>query len=542
MRHLDNRADILETMLLDMLQSRDQWMRHFLDDPERMREMLEQSLQARIEQVLTLAHQGLSSPRARQLHALATFAAAHCAKGDSPVCQYAAAAFPAAEAGFLSQWRALAAMLLTANGQWRKRLDKNCGFPTGNAEFKAKKAEAAELLEQLRDTADPLVWNEILNLPEPFYADTAWEVLRALLTLLPRLVAQLWVEFHNSSEADFTEIALCARQALVDSGNPTELLLNLDQQIEHILVDEFQDTSWLQFSLLETLTSGWDAGMGRTLFIVGDPMQSIYRFREAEVGLFLRAGSEGIGNIRLVPLQLQANFRSQAELVSWINTWFAHIFPASEDAGSGAVAYAPSTAVHPGLDKPVIIAAMPGPEFESEAAQVVATIRQLLEADPDETVGVLVRSRSHLRAIMALLRRSGIAYQAQDIDPLGSRPMVQDYLCLIMALFHPGDKLSWMSVLHAPWCGLSMADLTHIAGCSTLEEVLRTPEVAAALSAAAYRRLQHVGGNICQYQRRRGTTSVRALAQECLQAFGGWGCSAADLEALEQVGGGSGSV
>jgi ATP-dependent exoDNAse (exonuclease V) beta subunit len=61
----------------------------------------------------------------------------------------------------------------------------------------------------------------------------------------------------------------------------------VDWRIGHILLDEFQDTSQPQYELLQALTRGWSPGDGRTLFLVGDPMQSIYGFRQAEVRLFL---------------------------------------------------------------------------------------------------------------------------------------------------------------------------------------------------------------------------------------------------------------
>ena len=81
------------------------------------------------------------------------------------------------------------------------------------------------------------------------------------------------------------------------------------------------------------LTAGWQPGDGRTLFAVGDPMQSIYRFRQAEVGLFLRARETVMGAVELEPLTLACNFRSQAGIVEWINAVFEQVLPAREDLG-----------------------------------------------------------------------------------------------------------------------------------------------------------------------------------------------------------------
>ncbi|MFW8247704.1 UvrD-helicase domain-containing protein, partial [Klebsiella pneumoniae] len=83
-------------------------------------------------------------------------------------------------------------------------------------------------------------------------------------------------------------------------------------------IDEFQDTSQTQLDLLRTLTSGWQEGDGRSLFLVGDPMQSIYRFRKAEVGLFLEVAETGVGELQPGFLNLTDNFRSQAGIVDWV--------------------------------------------------------------------------------------------------------------------------------------------------------------------------------------------------------------------------------
>src|SRR5688572_29624784 len=156
-------------------------------------------------------------------------------------------------------------------------------------------------------------------MPPERYTDYQWEVLEAILKLLPLAAAHLKVVFGERGEADFTEVSQGAVRALGHPDAPTDLLLALDYRIKHILVDEFQDTSLSQWELLSLLTSGWLPGDGRTLFFVGDPMQSIYRFREAQVALFLRACERGMGSVQLEKLLLSTNFRSQRNLIGFFN-------------------------------------------------------------------------------------------------------------------------------------------------------------------------------------------------------------------------------
>src|SRR4029077_13341546 len=122
--------------------------------------------------------------------------------------------------------------------------------------------------------------------------------------------------------ADYVEIALRALRALGSEEEPTDLALAFDARIDHLLVDEFQDTSVVQLDLLQRLTAGWTHGDGRTLFCVGDPMQSIYRFRNADVGLFLNLKRNGLQQLRLTPLKLTVNFRSAKPVLDWVNGAF----------------------------------------------------------------------------------------------------------------------------------------------------------------------------------------------------------------------------
>ncbi len=168
-------------------------------------------------------------------------------------------------------------------------------------------------------------------------------------------------------------------------------------------MDEFQDTSFTQFELIEKLTPGWEPGDGRTLFFVGDPMQSIYRFRQADVSLFLRARQEGIGAIRFEPLTLSVNFRSRPGIVEWVNRTFESILPAKDDIESGAVAYSPSV---PGAAGEDAVIGIHGPlEGTKEANRVI----ELIGVEGAGSVAILVRSRAHLIEIVNALKRNRIA-------------------------------------------------------------------------------------------------------------------------------------
>src|SRR5438067_519188 len=152
---------------------------------------------------------------------------------------------------------------------------------------------------------------------------------------------------------------------------------------------------WRQRLTARGLGAACEEGDGRTLFVVGDPMQSIYRFRDAEVGLFLRARDHGIGNVRLTPLRLARNFRATEPLVAWNNAVFERVFPADDDLRAGAIAFSASVArVLPqacaaGAAAPVRLRVFPD-DPAGEAAAIVSRLVELRRDDPRGTVAGLV--------------------------------------------------------------------------------------------------------------------------------------------------------
>jgi ATP-dependent exoDNAse (exonuclease V) beta subunit len=352
---------------------------------------------------------------------------------------------------------------------------------------------------------------------------------------MPNAVAHLKIVFQSRGQVDFTEVSQAALMALGSSDEPTDLALALDYRIRHLLIDEFQDTSISQYELLSRLTAGWEEGDGRTLFVVGDPMQSIYRFREAEVGLFLRARESGIGNLSLRPISLSANFRSQGGIVDWVNQTFSEVMPENEDISSGAVSYTPSTATHKRLPGSAVhVHPFFDDDHSSEAERIVQIIRQLQSDEPESSAAILVRSRGHLREILIHLNEAGIRFRAIEIEGLGHRPVVQDLVSLTRAIIHPADRMAWLAVMRAPWCGLTIADLNLIAADQsdpklflpppTLWELINDEDILSRISADGRSRLQRLrtvmGGCIANRYR----SSLRSMVEGAWTVIGGPAC------------------
>lgn len=531
--HLDNRMDLLRDLLVRMLGRRDQWLRHL---GKKNHDLWRKGLERALGDFVTGTLQGVAAaiPLGLQgeILSLGRYAAAHLSDSDRPLRTLAELeAFPGSLADDLSGWQALADLLLTSAGDLRKPkgLNKKCGFPAGKGEPATIKARMQELLDRLSAVPDlERRLGEVRQLPKPHYPEEQWRILGALVELLPLAAAELWLVFREKGTTDFAAIALRAGESLGSSEDPSELLLRLDARIAHILVDEFQDTSYLQTGMLEQLIAGWNPGDGRTLFVVGDPMQSIYLFREAEVGLFLRARIRGVGAITLEPLTLCSNFRSQQGIVDWVNTAFPKIFPEVEDEALGGVVYAPAAAVHPSLPgPPCTMHPFAERNDRAEGEAVASLARAALNESPGETVAVLVRGRTHLTDILRVFREQGLRFVAKDIDLLESRPAVLDILALTRALLHPGDRLCWFSVLRAPWCGLLLSDLHALGGDDpgrTVPDLLTDPASLGRLSDEARQRAQRLSSILSRGSARRGAIGLRRLVEGCWLALGGPVC------------------
>lgn len=547
--HLDNDIATVEQLLSTMLGNRDQWLRHVVGQPPptRLRKELERSLERVVERALGRVETAFPEGLRAETVALARFAAGNLRelkRASALDACFELQEFPDATLQSLPRWRGLAEMFLSQQGERRRTLNKNQGFPPTSAGRAAK--EAWQQIELDDDALAAL--HGLRSLPSSHFGDGQWEVLAALMRLLPLAVGQLQLVFREEGGVDFTEVAIRARRALGTDEVPTALAFALDCRIQHLLIDEFQDTSQSQYALLARLIGDWQPGDGRTLFLVGDPMQSIYGFREAEVGLFLGARANGIASVRPQPLTLSLNFRSGPGIVDWVNRALSEAFPETENVLTGAVTYEPSVPfkddgsgravrLHPFLTDD------PGPE---EARRVTEIIEEAQQKNPDGTIAVLVLARSHLFQIVAALRRSQKKFRAVEIDALGERPVVRDLMSLTQALLHTGNRLAWLSILRAPWCGLKLGDLEALVRgdpYAAVWDLMRDPARREQLSSDGRTRLDRLIPLLGDALARRERLPVRRWVESLWIALGGPACletraeledAAACLDLLEQ--------
>ena len=550
LRHIDNSKEDFIKRIVQLLTKRDQWMISFFDPRENLeahplnddaRKKLEKTLAALIQSRLGELDNLFSLEIQNKILRLAIYSGGNIDDPSHPcACLSKLQKFPDTSIGNLGIWKGLAHLFLTQSNACRKKPDVRLGFPAGkDGDAKRMKDEFVELVNSLQENPALLAaLATVKRLPRAHFTNLEWDLLKSTIRLLAEINKTLRDVFSSRQITDFTEISLSAINGLIQKDEngeekPTDLLFYLDCKIHHILVDEYQDTSFKQEELLRNLTSEWSGEDDRSLFIVGDPKQSIYRFRDAEVGLFLKTQERGLGNLRPTPLSLESNFRSQKNLVDWVNTCFQKIFPKHNDPDLGAISYTPSSAVlkesmHPG----VLYHPVPHNEdgqaiAEEEARQITLLVKDIQSQYPDKSLAILVRGRTHLTSIVRHFNKSNIAFKAEAIDSLTDRPAILDLLSLLRALRFPGDRTAWLSILRAPWCGLSLADIHALAELDIKTPVwflLNDPSRIGLLSEDGQKRAQDLVDNIQHFINGFADHNFRDVLEACWVRLGGPAC------------------
>ncbi len=258
----------------------------------------------------------------------------------------------------------------------------------------------------------------------------------------------------------------------------------LQEQYRRLLLDEFQDTDPIQIEIAVRIAGGADASAADwrdvevpagSIFVVGDPKQSIYRFRRADIGTYLRT-QEWLGDT----VTLDANFRTAEPVVDWVNAVFGSVITPAEE---GQPAYMPLAATRPysGVGPPVaVVGAEAHPDKpnaaamrEREAADVAGVIGQTIaegwttcdvrtgEWRPLRLgdIAILVPARTSLPFLEDALDAAGIGYRAESSSLVYQAAEVRDLLATARVIADPSDLLSAVTALRSPLFGCGDDDL-----------------------------------------------------------------------------------
>ncbi|TQV86523.1 UvrD-helicase domain-containing protein [Aliikangiella coralliicola] len=457
-------------------------------------------------------------------------------------------------------WKAIAELFLKASGKGEilSRFNVKNGFPPEkNAkdeiekqQFKQNKKRVDEIAKCLKAhsgvgsllyqvTILPDRYNFVHTEQDGFDSEPlsheqsdkeqTYQSLNSAIALLPVALAHLKIVFSRHNVIDFSELALASLEALGHEDMPSDLALALDYKLEHILIDEFQDTSTPQIELIKLLTAGWERDSGRTLFLVGDPMQSIYRFRDANVSLFMRIRNRGIGIIKPKFRQLKVNFRSHKTIVDWVNRQFSQIMPEEEDLTFSAVSYADSVAFNQS-SKSAQVESFFTVDADNNIAQANKVI-EIVQSHLDEnrqlekkkTLAILARSRTNFTEIIELLNQNNIDFEAVEIDRLSQKIIVSDLTSLAFALCDQFDELSWAACMRSPWFGLDLQDIKQVfteteQGMSIPERIVRAMPMMSKGSRARCEKILPILQSTIRFK---GRKPFRKWLLGCFVALGG---------------------
>jgi len=318
--------------------------------------------------------------------------------------------------------------LLTKTGTIRKRLPSTAP--------KHLKASLKNLIDNLTSN-DKYIILSLYKAPKKFKDNV---IFTKLYDTLPTLVAELYICFEQAQKYDYTQVTLNAIKTLQEEPG---VLAELENSISHILVDEVQDTSTLHLSLITELAKDWD--IHKTLFFVGDPMQSIYGFRHANPKMMYEIPKKFI-NHNIEILKLTSNFRTGKNIVNFINKTMV-------DAQNLLIKPNQNFFVKawPQIDKNSYIKT----KLTNSILKVID-----LEIKHPGTIGIIAPYKKNLKEIAKHFQANNVSFIAHDLVSLHDKTF--DLLTITKILLNPNDYTSWLSFLRSPFVGLKLSELILI--------------------------------------------------------------------------------
>lgn len=317
--------------------------------------------------------------------------------------------------------------------------------PKRIADFDSEESyrEAKQAIKELKTTV------------EEFAAVAEHNFLVGLAGWLHGFVAHFQQAKHERAVLDFDDLLEKTRDLLRDKP---DVRRQLQQRYKFLLVDEFQDTDPVQVEIVLALAGNTPG----KLFIVGDPKQSIYGFRRADIEMYAatRRALEKTGRV----LQFQQNFRSRSTILEWVNEVFKTLIcrPDDGDYQPDYIALSPWDKLR--TDEPRVTVLLPEtipeklPESRrAEATGVARYLRQQVDAGKFKwaDVALLFRSFTGLEVFEDVFVAKGVPFRVVGGKNYYQRQEIQTLISLLCALDNPNDNLNLVAVLRSPLFGWS---------------------------------------------------------------------------------------
>lgn len=286
---------------------------------------------------------------------------------------------------------------------------------------------------------------------------------------------------------DYNDLELMAYEAITKNPEWQNVLFSFDEHTDHILIDEFQDTSTLQWKIIDKLTEEWRSGIGAkresgikpTIFLVGDDKQSIYSFRGANVNIFREAKeklSEWLSD-EYHFIEIVENYRSLPSIVNFVNSLFEKVMSQDLIGRPGMVEYSPFRAERDGDgDVELCIIEQTGNirddrkrEAQHIASKIIDCIHSVEVYEGHEKrkaryedIAVLLRNRTHLSTFEDALRQHNIPFVAVKGIGFHQTPEVAILRDILFFLVDNKDDYSLFNILRSPLFGLGYEMILNI--------------------------------------------------------------------------------
>lgn len=523
--HYDNEYEKINRRLISMMSIRDQWKSRCHALTQKSNRKIVEETNAYLEHLIKPIYQkikdSLNHDQLNDLMQVLHYLENIKLRGDIKLGNKNSFNFDAEE---IPLWQTITQILYTDKSTRRVSITAREGFKN-DEEGEIYKAKCRNL-----PNIDCLI--TIKDIPGPINEEYVIK-LKSIANLLLQCDKKLRQLFRQSNTVDFIEIIEIANEALGKNDTVSDLLLSLDYKISHLLIDEFQDTSRSHFNFLKKIVDGWASEAQKTIFCVGDPMQSIYKFREADVSIFIEAKKYGFNTIPLETIRLQDNWRSSSLIVNEVNQIFEKILPKEDSISQGTVSYksffSAKKESDPGASEFKFHALTfdEGTDIDTEEAKYVCNL--IGRFPENEKIAILTRSRSHLSELINYIRKfkPALKFNAVEIDALDQHQSIQDILSLSYAMLDLSDRIHWLAILRAPWCGITLNDLVILFQddhSSTVWEIIHNTNKMNNISADGKKRINRLINILNDAFEHQNKTHIRRLIESVWINLGGEKC------------------